>query len=185
MAGRLATIDTNEPFICQMAIRHPAVLPALACALNELPSNNGQVSGAESSLSSGFLQEAVVEALVSLTNGSSLKLRILLANEQMLVPRLLRLIAVPNVAPHVARRATQVLVNLADSPECHDALRQHVRSRSPPHKGAFAASVGTLTDKDAHHHQCAQEWMMMHMALHDSQVAAPLINEVLDLLVER
>ena len=73
----------------------------------------------------------------------------------MLVPRLLRLISAPASTPaHVSRRAAQVLLNLADSAECHDALRQY-------------------------------EWLMVHMALHDTQTAAPLVGEVLDQLGER
>ena len=43
---------------------------------------------------------------------------------------------------------------MADSAECHDALRQY-------------------------------EWVMVHMALHDTQTAAPLVGEVLDQLGER
>ena len=132
--GRLSSIDSNEPALCQMALANPAVLSVLCVALSEHPVVSGVAGAAtadEPALGppSGALQEAAVESLVSLTNGSSQKLRLTLANERMLIPRLLRLLGAPGTAPvHVSRRAAQILVNLADSPACHDALRKHVRA---------------------------------------------------------
>ena len=156
VAGRLSSIDSNEPTLCQMALASPALVSAICAAINELPAAASATDdSAALAPPPSALQEAAVEALVTLSNGSSLTLRLGLANERMLIPRLLRLLGAPGSAPaHVSRRAAQVLVNLADAPECHDALRQHA-------------------------------WMMMHMALHDPMLASPLISEVLDLLGEK
>jgi len=157
--GRLSSIDSNEPALVQMALAHPELLRVLIAALSELHGTSPTPSADELvpplHPPASALQEAAVEALVTLTSGSSLKLRICLAAERMLVPRLLRLVSTPAASgAHIARRAAQILVHLADAPECHDALRQH-------------------------------EWMMMHMALHDPQSSGPLVSEVLDLLGER
>lgn len=171
--------------LCQMALAHPSLLSALVTALNELSGGAGGPGTADEPaaplvLPASAVQEAAVETLVTLTSGSSLKLRVALASERMLVPRLLRLVSSPPVAAHVARRAAQVLVNLADAPECHDALRQHVRA-------SFAAATCLRRPAEITVFvPCpAQEWMMMHMALHDSQSSGLLVSEVLGLLSER
>ena len=44
------------------------------------------------------------------------------------------------------------------------------------HKHALAADKRPLC--------CAQEWIMMHMALHEPQASGALVSEVLDLLSE-
>ena len=100
------------------------------------------------------LVDAALDALVTLSHGP-VPLRVALAHERLLLPRLVRLVSAPGSQPclHAVRRAAQVLANLADAPECHSALRPY-------------------------------EWMLVHVAMHDA-AASPLVSEVLDLLVER
>ena len=63
------------------------------------------------------------------TNGTSLQLRLLLASDRTGVGRLLKMVSQPpptqqqqqqnppqGIAPHVARRAAQIILNLAESP---------------------------------------------------------------------
>ena len=183
--GRLSTIDSNEPALCQMALEQPALLAALVSALSELPLGGSAEEATSASLHvpPSYLQEAAVEALVTLTNGTSLQLRLLLASDRMLMPRLLKLMISQGdnktgqgnsqgIAAHVARRAAQIVSNLADSPECHDSLRIH-------------------------------EWIIAHIAWHDTEKEQPvgrgyseranpkaesigfLMSEVLELLSER
>ena len=99
------------------------------------------------------MAESAIETLLALANGDA-PLRLRLAADRLLVPRVLRLISAASAASpslYAAKRAAQLLQSLAETPEALDALRAH-------------------------------EWMLMHFAMSDPTNAGPLTVEVLEIL---
>ena len=140
-AARLCAVDHNESHLHAMFAAEPSLASVFIASLEPEDANGGALPPDDRAR----LQEAALDVLC-VFSAAALPLRLHLARERSLLPRLLALVGGTN-PQGASRRAAAVLNNLASAPGNHNAFRPYEGALAgfamhPP--GEFGANVGTV-----------------------------------------
>jgi len=142
--ARLCAVDANEAHLHAMFAAEPCLAAVLADSLDPDATTHAAAHAAAQPAAHDHL-EAVLDVLVVLS-AAPLPLRLLLAKERSLLPRLLGLLG-PPTPPSTSRRAAAVLHNLASAPGNHNVFRPYeagLLGLAMHPTGDFGANSGTV-----------------------------------------
>ena len=141
--SRLCAVDHNESHLHAMFAAEPSLASVFVASLDPEEASGG---GPLQPDDRARLQEAALDVLC-VFSAAALPLRLHLARERSLLPRLLALVGGGSNLQSASRRAAAVLHNLASAPGNHNAFRPYEGALAglamhPP--GEYGANMGTV-----------------------------------------